>query len=194
MCVWVNVPRSPIPDERHVPNAAEQVKVTVRCAPLLLKERYRDIHTESSDQPTDEATDRPIHKKNMCNVKYDMPAQKRYFAHKIFILCFRIYQFDVYAVVSSKNILFRTRSQHDLSCRLVSFLFDSRFRIFASSILIIFYWRLLFQCIRCARAPCPHIQRSSDPNRYGVDKQMCIVYVLPPILPDTDTPSSINYL
>lgn len=72
---------------------------------LLMPLKGIGIHTA---QPTDRLIQKNIYmyvclsvRVCVCNVKYDMPAQKRYYAHKIFILCFWIYQFDVCAVYTA---------------------------------------------------------------------------------------------
>lgn len=155
----------------------------------------RYTHTESSDQPTRRPTDRYIRKicvtwNMICQPKKDITRIKYSFYAFGFIS-------STYVPLSAAWIYYSEhgRSTRSLvSSRLISLRFTlSHFCSFYFNNFLLAFIVSMHSCVRsvCARAPCPHIQRSSDPNRYRVDKQMC---VLPPILLGTDTPSSINYL
>lgn len=124
LCVCAS--RSPMPDERRVSTAVKRVKVTFRCAPLALamplKGTGYNAHTSRPTvRPSDRPTDQPYREKNVRHVKYDTPGQKRYYAHKIFILRFRIYQFDVCAPACNITSRDSARNRSRALLSLVSF-------------------------------------------------------------------------
>lgn len=109
-------------------------------------------------------TDRPICKDCIYgNVKYDMPAppKKREDITRI------KYSFYASGFISSMYVQCIPYGSYGL----VSFVFDSRFRIFALSILIIFHWRLLFHGI----------------NVFSYSSRTCLYFILFSVAVQIDT-------
>lgn len=109
VCVWVCAKIANKADERHVPRrcctSKSHFSLRTTCVCVCGPTGRHWIHT---DRPTNGSICKD------CiydvNVKYDMPGalqkkKRRYYAHKIFILCFRIYQFDVCAVYSVVRVV-----------------------------------------------------------------------------------------